>query len=42
VFPSFLNYPGLPAGGAFRFALSSVHTRRQLAALIQALTEDAS
>lgn len=37
VFPSFLNYPGLPAGGAFRFALSSEHTQGQTAALIQAL-----
>jgi 7-keto-8-aminopelargonate synthetase-like enzyme len=38
VFPSFLNYPGVPAGGAFRFTLSSKHARDQIQALIGALT----
>jgi 7-keto-8-aminopelargonate synthetase-like enzyme len=40
IFPSFLDYPGLPSGGAFRFGLSSEHTRAQLRALIQAVTGD--
>lgn len=39
VFPSFLNYPGLPAGGAFRFALSSEHTGRQVDALLAAVVD---
>ena len=37
IFPSFLRYPGLPAGGAFRFAVSSEHSRGQLDALVGAL-----
>lgn len=39
VFPSFLNYPCLPLGGAFRFGISSEHTRAQLTALTAALTD---
>lgn len=38
IFPSYLHYPGLPAGGAFRFALSSEHTARQVGDLIRSLT----
>jgi 7-keto-8-aminopelargonate synthetase-like enzyme len=30
IFPSFLQYPGAPAAGCFRFVISSAHTRRQL------------
>jgi 7-keto-8-aminopelargonate synthetase-like enzyme len=30
VFPSFVKYPGGPAGGYFRFVISSEHTQRQL------------
>ena len=38
VFPSFVQYPGGPAGGYFRFAISSEHSRPQLSALIQAVS----
>jgi 7-keto-8-aminopelargonate synthetase-like enzyme len=37
VFPSFIRYPGGPADGCFRFAISSEHSRRQLAVLAGAL-----
>jgi 7-keto-8-aminopelargonate synthetase-like enzyme len=37
IYPSFIRYPGGPAGGCFRFALSSEHTRAQLARLVDAL-----
>jgi 7-keto-8-aminopelargonate synthetase-like enzyme len=30
VFPSFVKYPGGPAGGYFRFVISSEHSQRQL------------
>ena len=30
VFPSFVKYPGGPAGGYFRFVISSEHSKRQL------------
>jgi 7-keto-8-aminopelargonate synthetase-like enzyme len=39
IFPSFVRYPNGPAGGHFRFAWSSEHTRRQLDALAAALIE---
>ncbi len=38
IFPPFLNYPGLPSGGAFRFGVSSEHKPAQLRALVRALT----
>jgi 8-amino-7-oxononanoate synthase len=38
VFPSFIKYPGGPAGGYFRFAISSEHTRRQLDDLLAGTT----
>jgi len=38
VFPSFINYPGAPEGGYYRFVISSEHTRGQLDALAGALT----
>jgi 7-keto-8-aminopelargonate synthetase-like enzyme len=37
IFPSFVQYPGGPAGGYFRFVISSEHTRRQLDDLLAAL-----
>jgi 7-keto-8-aminopelargonate synthetase-like enzyme len=37
VYPPFIRYPGGSAGGHFRFALSSEHTRAQLNNLIEAL-----
>jgi 7-keto-8-aminopelargonate synthetase-like enzyme len=40
VFPSFLRYPGGPAAGYFRFALSSQHSRGQLDDLLGALLAD--
>jgi 7-keto-8-aminopelargonate synthetase-like enzyme len=39
ILPCFIRYPGGPAGGCFRFAISSEHTRAQLDQLTQALTE---
>ena len=38
IHPPFIRYPGGPEGGYFRFVVSSEHTRRQLAALAEALT----
>lgn len=37
IYPSLIQYPGGPASGYFRFAISSAHTRAQLARLVQAL-----
>ena len=37
IFPSFINYPGGPASGYFRFALSSEHSPEQLDALLKVL-----
>jgi 7-keto-8-aminopelargonate synthetase-like enzyme len=37
IFPSFIQYPGGPESGYFRFALSSEHTAGQLAALARVL-----
>ena len=39
ILPAFIQYPGGPAGGYFRFAISSEHTRTQLDHLMRALTE---
>ena len=39
ILPIFIQYPGGPAGGYFRFAISSEHTRTQLEDLMRALTE---
>jgi glycine C-acetyltransferase/8-amino-7-oxononanoate synthase len=36
VFPSFIKYPGGPADGYFRFALSSEHDEAQIDALVRA------
>ena len=37
IYPSFINYPGGPAGGYFRFAISSEHTQSQLHQLVSVL-----
>ncbi len=37
VFPSFIKYPGGPAGGYFRFVISSEHSKTQLDDLLAAL-----
>jgi len=39
IHPPFIRYPGGPAEGYFRFALSSEHTRPQLDRLIEVLIE---
>lgn len=38
IYPSLIQYPGGPPNGYFRFAISSAHTRVQLARLVEALT----
>lgn len=38
ILPPLINYPGAPAGGYFRFVISSEHTKAQLLGLIRALT----
>ena len=37
IYPSFINYPGCPPGGHFRFAISSAHTDAEVELLIQSL-----
>jgi len=37
IYPSFIQYPGGPAEGYYRFVISSEHTRRQLKTLIEVL-----
>lgn len=37
IYPSFINYPGCPPGGHFRFTLSGAHTEEQLHALRTAI-----
>jgi 7-keto-8-aminopelargonate synthetase-like enzyme len=37
VYPSFVKYPGGPAGGHFRFVISSEHSKSQLDALLAAV-----
>jgi len=37
IYPSFIQYPGGPADGYYRFVISSEHSRRQLEALIGVL-----
>jgi 7-keto-8-aminopelargonate synthetase-like enzyme len=39
VFPSFIQYPGGPPNGYFRFVISSEHTKEQLFDLVCALCE---
>ena len=38
IYPPFINYPGGPESGYFRFAISSEHTRDQLEKLAEVLT----
>jgi 8-amino-7-oxononanoate synthase len=38
IYPSFIQYPGGPASGYFRFVLSSEHTRNQLKTLADVLS----
>jgi 7-keto-8-aminopelargonate synthetase-like enzyme len=37
IYPSFLNYPGSPPGGHFRFAISSIHTDEHLDLLFRSV-----
>jgi 7-keto-8-aminopelargonate synthetase-like enzyme len=39
IYPTFINYPGCPPGGHFRFALSSVHTDEEVERLLQAIAD---
>jgi 7-keto-8-aminopelargonate synthetase-like enzyme len=39
IYPPFLKYPGGPTNGCFRFVISSEHSRAQLDALIEVLTQ---
>ena len=39
IYPSYIQYPGGPANGYFRFVISSAHTRRQLDALAGVLVK---
>lgn len=39
IYPSFINYPGCPPGGHFRFTMSSAHSDEQVAALMEAVGE---
>lgn len=39
IYPCFIRYPGGPEGGAFRFALSSEHTRGQVERLARVIRE---
>ncbi len=42
IYPPFIRYPGGPAGGYWRFVISSEHTRAQLENLVKALREYAA
>ena len=37
IYPPLVHYPGTPAGGCFRFVISSEHTRAQLGNLVEVL-----
>jgi 7-keto-8-aminopelargonate synthetase-like enzyme len=39
IFPPFIKYPGGPAGGYFRFVISSEHSREQLKELVEVLVK---
>ena len=41
IYPPFIQYPGGPANGYFRFVISSEHTRAQLDDLLEVLAEPA-
>jgi 7-keto-8-aminopelargonate synthetase-like enzyme len=38
ILPPLIHYPGAPAGGYYRFVISSEHTKAQLRELIRVLT----
>ena len=42
IYPTFINYPGSPPGGHFRFALSSAHSEADIERLVGALGEAGS
>lgn len=42
IYPSVIHYPGAPAGGYFRFVLSSEHTRAQVDRLLSVLVPHVS
>jgi len=42
IYPSFINYPGCPPGGHFRFTLSSEHSDEQIESLLGALRSSCS
>jgi len=39
IFPSFIDYPGSPPGGHYRFTLSSAHTDEEIERLCTAVEE---
>ena len=39
IYPPFINYPGRPPGGHFRFTPSSEHTEEQVETLLQAVRD---
>lgn len=39
IYPTFINYPGCPPGGHFRFTLSSAHTDEEIDLLVNAIGE---
>ena len=41
IYPPYIHYPGGPASGYFRFAISSEHSRRQLDGLVRVLAKAA-
>ena len=42
IFPTFINYPGCPPGGHFRFTLSSAHSDDEVERLIGAIAASRS
>jgi len=39
IYPPFINYPGCPPGGHFRFTFSSAHTDAEVETLLQAIAD---
>jgi 7-keto-8-aminopelargonate synthetase-like enzyme len=39
IYPTFIDYPGSPPGGHFRFSLSSAHTQDEVDQLVEAIAE---
>jgi 7-keto-8-aminopelargonate synthetase-like enzyme len=42
IYPVFINYPGAPPGGHYRFTVSSAHSEEQIARLIAVVTDCAA